>query len=117
MIILPAQLDGLRTLKDKSIKLTFETQELTPSQMGDIHTMTGSFCYLAIKRETFQNHETDMIKEMQSDYEVKGISTSKRLKNVLFRMWEQEPEGFTTSVQHYEHHMEKIINHFKSKLK
>ena len=117
MIILPAQLDGLRTLKDKSIKLTFETQELSPSQMGDIHSLTGSFCYVAIKQETFQSHETKMMEEMQSDYEVKGISTSKRLKNVLYRLWEQDPEGFTTSVQHYEHHMEKIIKHFKSKLK
>jgi hypothetical protein len=62
-------------------------------------------------------HETKMMEEMQSDYEVKGISTSKRLKNVLYRLWEQDPEGFATSVQHYEHHMERIIKHFKSKLK
>ncbi|HEY9702247.1 MAG TPA: hypothetical protein V6C58_07360 [Allocoleopsis sp.] len=117
MIILPAQLDGYRNLKDKSVKITFETQELTPAEIGELHSLTGSFCYVAIKQETFQNHETKMMEEMQSDYEVKGISNSKRLKNVLYRLWEQEPEGFTTSVQHYEHHMEKIIKHFKSKLK
>ena len=34
---LPSILDGYRSLKDRTLKLTFETSELTPEQMANIH--------------------------------------------------------------------------------
>jgi hypothetical protein len=34
---LPAQLEGYRSLKDRTLKLSFETNELTPEQMADTH--------------------------------------------------------------------------------
>ena len=117
MIILPASLDGFRSLKDKTLKITFETQELSPVQTAEILAMTGSFCYLAIKREDFKEFETKVMNDMKADaYEFGGKSSSQRLRGVLFRLWQQDNEGFDSSVKHYEHHLEKIINHFKSKL-
>jgi hypothetical protein len=53
---------------------------------------------------------------LKSDYEFKGKSSSQRLRGVLFVMWQNNPEGFDSSVKHYEHYLEKIINHYKSKL-
>jgi len=41
---------------------------------------------------------------------------SQRLRATLFRMWEQNNEGFKTHEQHYDYHMERFINHVKSKL-
>ena len=37
-----AQLEGYRSLKDRTLKLTFETNELSPDDMGNIqgHTIT-----------------------------------------------------------------------------
>jgi hypothetical protein len=116
MIIIPAQLDGLRTLKDKTLKIVFETQELNPQDLLGLMETLNAFGYLAFKKEPFKEEEKQMLSNLKSDYEFGGKSSSQRLKAVLFRLWQKEPEGFDTSVKHYEHHLEKIINHFKSKL-
>jgi len=116
MIIIPAQLDGMRTLKDKTLKITFETQELNPQQLLEVMENLNAFGYLAFKVEPFKQDEKTLLEDLKSDIEFGGKTTSQRLKAVLFRLWQKEPEGFDTSVKHYEHHMEKVMNHFKSKL-
>src|SRR6188768_1624742 len=115
MIILPAQLDGLRTLADKTLKITFETQELNPQDLLGLMENMHQFGYLAFKKEPFKEDEKEMLQELKSDFEFKGKSSSQRLRSVLYLNWKKNSEGFDTSVKHYEHWMEKIINGFKSK--
>jgi len=50
------------------------------------------------------------------DKDKKPKSQSARLRHVLFRLWEQEPQGFDNSEDYYQAQMERIITHFKSKL-
>ena len=45
----------------------------------------------------------------------KGKTSSQRLRSVLFVNGSRTRRGFDTSVKHYEHYMEKIINHYKGK--
>lgn len=116
MIIIPAQLDSLRTLADKTLKVTFETQEVNPQDLLGLMENLHQFGYLAFKMEPFKADEKEMMNELKSDYEDKGKSSSQRLRSVLFLMWRNDAEGFDSSVKHYEHHMEKIITHFKTKL-
>ena len=116
MIILPAQLDGLRTLADKTLKITFETQELNPQDLLGLMENMHQFGYLAFQKEPFTGDQKEMISELKSDFEFKGKSSSQRLRSVLYVMFQNNNEGFDSSVKHYEHHMEKIIDHFKSKL-
>lgn len=116
MIIIPAQLDSLRTLADRTLKVTFETNELNPQDLLGLMENLHQFGYLAFKQEPFGEKEKNMIEEIKSDFEFKGKSSSQRLRSVLYLMYQQNNEGFDSSVKHYEHHMEKIIDHFKSKL-
>ena len=116
MIILPAQLDRLRTLADKTLKITFETQELNPQDLLGLMENMHQFGYLAFKKEPFKEDEKEMLQELKSDFEFKGKSSSQRLRSVLYVMWQHDPQGFDTSVKHYESEMERIINHYKSKL-
>lgn len=116
MIILPGQLDSIRTLKDKSIKVTFETQELNPQDLLGLMENVNQFGYLAFKKEPFKQEEKEMMNDLKSEMEFKGKTSSQRLRSVLFVKWQQNPEGFDTSVKHYEHYMEKIINHYKGQL-
>ena len=44
-------------------------------------------------------------------------SPSKRLKAVYYKLWEQGDEGFEVFEQYYENKVEKLINHFKTKIK
>jgi hypothetical protein len=116
MIIIPAALENYRSLKDKSLKITFETNELNPQDLLGIAENLGQFGYLAFKRELFKVEEKQLIEDLETSYDDKKKSASQRLRAVLYLMWQKDNEGFDTSVRHYDHHLEKIINHFKSKL-
>ena len=116
MIILPTILDGMRTLTDKTIKITFSTQELNPQDLLGLMENMHQFGYLAFKKEPFGEKEKEMLEEIKSDFEFKGKSSSQRLRSVLYLMYQNNNEGFDSSVKNYEHHMEKIIDHFKTKL-
>ena len=116
MIIIPAQLENYRSLKDKSLNITFETNELNPQELLGVAENLGQFGYLAFKNEPFKAEEKQMMQDLETEFDDKKKSSSQRLRGVLFRMWQKDNEGFDTSVRHYDHHMERIINHFKSKL-
>lgn len=116
MIIIAAQLEGYRSLKDRSIKITFESQELNPQELLGIAENLNAFGYLAFKKEPFGEQERLTIAQLESDYEDKAKTPSKRLRGVLYRNYEQKNDGFDSFSKYYDHHMEKIIEHFKSKL-
>lgn len=116
MIIIAAQLDGYRSLKDRSIKITFESQELNPQELLGIAENLNAFGYLAFKKEPFKEEERKAIYDLEADYDDKAKTPSKRLRGVLYRNYEQKNDGFDSFSKYYDHHMEKIIEHFKIKL-
>ena len=115
MILLPAQLEGVRTRKDRTLSLSFGTQELSPDKMGQLMTMNQSVCFVAVKPDPFSKEETNLIADLKADIELQAKTPAQRLRGVLFRLWEQQgdTEDFTT---YYEREMHKITEHFKSKL-
>lgn len=116
MIIFPAQLESYRSLKDKTIKVVFETNELTPEQMLGVAGSLQQFGYLAFKNEPFKNNEKDVIENLKADYEDTGKTPSQRLRGVLFVNYEQVDGGYKTFTDYYNAKMETLINHFKNKL-
>jgi len=116
MIIIPAQLDSLRTLADKTLMVTFETNELNPQDLLGLMENLHQFGYLAFKKEPFKEDEKEMMQELKSDFDFKGKSSSQRLRSVLYVMFQNNNEGFDSSVKHYEHWMERIITQMKTKL-
>lgn len=115
MILLAAQLEGVRTRKDRTLSLSFGTQEISPDKMGQLMTMNQSVCFLAVKPDPFSKEETNLIADLKADIELQAKTPAQRLRGVLFRLWEQQgdTEDFTT---YYEREMHKITEHFKSKL-
>ena len=116
MILIPANFEGLRTLKDKTLKLTFESNELSPEQWAEIAKNNQAFGYLAFKKDPFSREDKEMMDGLKSDYENKGKSKSQELRAILFLNWKQKPDGFETSEDYYNHHMDKIKAHYKNKL-
>lgn len=116
MITLPAVLERVATRKDGTLGLSFGTNELSPSTMTDLFSHYGKFCYIAIKPEEFRPLEIENLSRLKADYDDKRKSHSVRLRSVLFRKFEQDNEGFGTFSAYYEHKMESLIEHFKSKL-
>jgi hypothetical protein len=113
---LPAGLESYRSLKDGTLKLSFETGELTPEQMANVHYSLNKVGFLAFAPDPFATHEMEEIDKLKVEYSDTGKTPSQRLKAVLYLMWKQKPEGFTSSEIHYLHYMEKLIEHYKLKL-
>ena len=116
MLILPAFLESYRSLKDRTLKLTYETSELTPEQMADMHTSLNKSGFLAFNTDMFATKQLQILSEMEVDYDDPGKTPSKRLRGVLYRNWEQTPEGYKTFEDYYRSKMEIVIVHFKGKL-
>jgi hypothetical protein len=59
--------------------------------------------------------ETDIIDNV--DIDLGSTKTpSQRLRNTLYRNWEQKNNGFLIFREYYSHEMEKLIDHYKKKL-
>lgn len=115
MIILPAQIEGLTSRKDKTIKVTFGTQELSPVDAAQVFTLNQRFCYIAIKEETFQQDELDSLDSIKTDLE-SNKTPSQRLRGILYINYQQDNEGYKDFTTYYISKMDKLCEHFKSKL-
>lgn len=115
MILIAGQLEGLTTRKDKTIRLTFGSQELSPKEFAEIFAMNQQFCYIGIKPEPFSKIESDSIESLKTEYDDMK-SPGQRLRAILYRNHEQEPEGFKTFAEYYLFKMDKLCEHFKTKL-
>jgi hypothetical protein len=67
MIIIPAQLESFRTLKDRTLKVSFETNELTPNEVAELSSNIQQFGYLAFKVEP-----VELISVINSEEPVNG---------------------------------------------
>lgn len=115
-ILIPAIYEGSRDLKDRSKKLTFQTNEITPEQAANLQTMVQQFCYLGIKLEPFTKEQIEVINNLKNDFDEFGKTHSQRLRAVLYRLWEQASEGYKDFNLYYAYKMEGFINHLKAKL-
>lgn len=116
MLLLPAILESYRSLKDKTMKIVFETNELTPQQLIEIVNNSQKFGFLAFKKDEFKNEEKLLLDSLKSDYNDKGKSKSTRLRNVLYVNWQQKSLGFEAFEDYYNDQMENLIVHYKNKL-
>ena len=116
MLIMPAILENYRSLKDRTLKLTFETNEPTPEQLVAIANSSQKAGYIAFKFDAFKEKERDMMDGLKSDFDDKSKSNGQRLRAVLYRNWEQDSQGYDTFTLYYDGMMEKIITHYKNKL-
>jgi len=116
MLILPSQLMKFESLNDKSVKLTFGTQELNPEQLGEMGQALQRFGWLAFQDDPFKSEEKGFLENLESDYEDTGKSPAQRLRAVLYLNWKQKPEGYEDFNRYYDFRMNKIVEHFKTKL-
>ena len=113
---LPAGLEGYRSLKDGTLKLSFETGELSPEQMANVHYSLNKVGFLAFSPDPFATHELEEIDKLKVEFNDVGKPPSYRMRAVLYRLYEQKPEGYKTFNDFYNAKMETLIEHFKGKL-
>lgn len=116
MLLTGAILSSFQSLKDKTLKIVFETQEATPDMLAQIANLNQSFGFLAFKKDDFKQDEVEMLKGLESEYEDRGKSKSQRLRAVLFVRWKKDGKGYEVFDDYYNYVMEKLIAHYKEQL-
>lgn len=113
-IIIAAELGGFRSRADGSLGLSFSTGIVNNEQLLVINSLKNQSGFLMFKDAGISKDEESIIDKADGDIETK--TPSQRLRGVLFRNWEQSPEGFTDFKEYYKFKMERIIEHYKGKL-
>ena len=116
LFIIPGQLVTFASLKDRSLKLTFETGEPTPEQMVGLQYSLQTFGWIAFKPDEFKEKEREMLDGLKSDFDDKTKSKAQRLRAVLWKNWYLNNLGHNEFKNYYDAEMERIITHFKNKL-
>jgi hypothetical protein len=110
-ILIPAGLDSVRDMKDRSCKMTFITRELENNEFALLRDIRGAEGWLLFSLNEVQ--EKDIPEEAVE--EVEGKTPSQRLRSVLFVLWKQSKSELDFNIW-YRSKMESIIQAIKNKL-
>jgi hypothetical protein len=116
MLIICAQLESIASRRDRTFKITFGTNELSPEQVAELSAANQDQVFVAIKRDELKQKEVDSLEVLESEYEDKGKTQAQRIRGVLFLLWSQDKEGFETFEPYYKNKTEKYIEHLKNKI-
>ena len=115
MIVIPAIIEGVTTRRDKTLKITIGVNELPPEKAGAILGLQNEFAFFAIKKEDFGKAELETMEAHKAEIDDSKKTASRRLRGVLFRIWERTANAETFET-YYIREMERIISHFKTKI-
>lgn len=105
------QAGSVTSRQDASVKISFVTPELRPSEAGALLLMHGKNCCVSIVPEDVVPSEL-----IRVDTERAVKTPGQRLRAVLFVFWQQRGAGLGTFEEFYTKRMEELINAVKEQL-
>lgn len=110
-----SQVESIRTLKDGSLKVVLETQELNADHKAKLFEFGSEEIWTAFKRVPMDLQD---IKVDMPDPEFKGKkSPSERLHDIIFVLWKKKySERYTDFDDFYKKKMNQICEEIKSKI-
>jgi hypothetical protein len=115
ILTLPAQLNPISRRKDRSVKLSYETRELTPSETMSLMALEGAEGWLVFA-PTEQEATTQEIPDTKPELGQK--TASERLRGIIYVHYKQAIEGgkyIGIADTFYQEQMAKIIEGYKLK--
>jgi hypothetical protein len=116
MIIVGATLESYRSLKDRTLKLVFDTNEPTPEQFLGIAQSVQQFGYVAFKTNPFKEAEKKALEDADDLDEDSNKTPSKRLRSVLYVAFTNDNKGYQNFDSYYRGRMEEMISMIKGEL-
>lgn len=113
MFKVPAYLTRFSTRADGGIGLSFVTQEMPSQDLAELHKHLNTFGWILYSPyETVQPTIEDVPKQVLED----GQKTpSQRLRAVMFLVWDKTDKSIDFNT-FYTKQMDKLIEHYKTKL-
>lgn len=113
-IVFPGIIEKIATRVDKTVSISIGSQEITNDDAGRLFQMRGNYCKILLSDDNITTLEEEMISATPVTG-TKKKTQSARLRAVFFRLHEQS--GLQISFDDfYNTEMERLIEHFKSKL-
>lgn len=118
MILLKSQVEAIASRKDNTLKITLGTQELSPTDCGQMFALMNKLCTVGIAPNDLEKEDIEVLQnaKLNIDDVPNGKSHSQRLRSTLYVYWQQHDTGFEDFNPFYADYMEKKINQIKSKL-
>lgn len=113
-IVLQCTVENITTRKDRTLKVILGSQELTPRQAGELFELLNQLAYVLISPKGINQEQIDTVEK--ADLELGGKTQSQRIRGVLYKLFEQDNEGFSSFDTYYKSKTEKYIEHLKSKI-
>ena len=118
MLVLPGIPEGIKSRVDGSIVLTIAFNEMNPERISELFKSLRQWVWFAMQVDEFRPKDLEMLKNIHAEFDFTdmGKPPGQRLRAVFYRMWEQDAQGYKDFELFYRFHMEKLIEHFKTKL-
>ncbi len=113
-LLISTYVENITTRKDKSVKITLGTQELSPAKAGELFHLMNSLAITYISPKEISQKEIDQVDKIDPEFE--GKTQSQRIRSVLFKLWSQNSEGFKDFDTFYKSKTEMYIEHLKAKI-
>ncbi len=118
LMTIPCAIESVATRRDKTIKISIGTQELSPEQMTElINHWMGGVGVMAFKGEQFNYNDEQLLEAMKIDAAEMGSKTpSQRLRAALYVLFEANKEGHSDFNSYYSAMMERFIDTVKKRI-
>lgn len=116
-LLLPSIFDNLAFRKDSSVKLSFESRELSADEINFLLGMRNCEGWLLFSPNEITDKDLEEIPEEDASLESK--SASQRMKSVLFILYSQSVKNGTYKGEfssYYKSKMEALIEQLKGKI-
>ena len=125
-VVFEGGIDKVSTLADGSLRVYLGTPELTNATMVNLFSLIKKPGYVLISTNTINQEQIDAVEKATTNAEFSEKTPSQRMRGVMYKLWEKtQPKtlnGDTGEMEYidfdlfYKRQMNKIIDHFKTKL-
>jgi len=105
---------GHRSLRDGTIRVTIDLREMDAGRMTQLLSYVNQTIKVYLTTSNIKSEAVTPIDDMEIDQE--GKSPSQRLRNVLYRYWEQTENDYSDFNMYYHWILDQIIQKYKDKL-
>ena len=125
-VVFEGGIDKVSTLADGSLRIYVGSPELAQETMVNLFRLIRKPGYVLISANHINQDQIDAVEKVTSNSEFNEKTPSQRMRGVLYKLWEKtQPKtlnGDTGEMEYvefdlfYKRQMNKIIDHFKTKL-
>ena len=125
-VVFEGGIDKVSTLADGSLRIFVGTPELSRETMVNVFNLIKQPGYVLISTSAINQVQIDAVEKATTNAEFSEKTPSQRMRGVLYKLWEKtQPKtmnGDSGEMEYvdfdlfYKRQMNKIIDHFKTKL-